>query len=76
MPTFEVMCPNDGRIRVRPEMLWLDLEAEAYCYMCPKCGEGSSKSIGESMIAVLKSNGVEDIDAIVARETADLEHIG
>ena len=75
MPTFEVMCANDGKIRVWPDMIWLDLDADAYCYTCPKCGEGNYKPVSEPMVAVLKSNGVEDIDTIVARETAALERI-
>jgi hypothetical protein len=75
MPTFEVMCPSDGKIRVSSEMIWLDLDSDTYCYTCPKCGEGSSKTVTKPMIAVLRSNGVEDIDAIVARETAGLERI-
>ncbi len=76
MPTFEVTCPTDGKVRVWPEMIWLDLDAEACCYTCPQCGQGNYKPVSELMIEVLKSNGVEDIDTIVERESATIERIG
>jgi hypothetical protein len=76
MPTFEVMCPNDGKVRVRPDMIWLDLDSDLYCYTCPMCEEGRSGPVSASMVSVLQSHGVDDIDTIVAREIATLQRIG
>jgi hypothetical protein len=69
------MCPIDGKVRLQPDMIWIDADADVYRYTCPRCWQGIHQAADAGTTNILRSAGVLDIDEIVAGEVDALDDI-
>lgn len=73
MSAIQTTCPDDGNVMLKDRQVLIDVDADAYRFICPGPCEGVvQKTMDDRIFYLLRMAGVRTIDEVVLAESVVL----